>query len=172
MTTDSTRDKPMEDYRQSLIRALRLKDVPGDRIGEIVAEVESHVGDTGEDPVDAFGAPKDYAAVLTEGESREPWWRMAIIAVPAFVGGWFVAQGALHVLLGETYRGQSGWLWLALGLIAAIPPVVMLRRSSSRVRDPRTGADMVPTSGWAIAAVVACPMVPILVAWVVIEISN
>lgn len=48
-------------YRDDLIYALRLHDVPGPRIGEVVAEIESHLAETGDDPRDAFGDPKDYA---------------------------------------------------------------------------------------------------------------
>lgn len=73
MTTDSTEEKTMADYRQALMLALRLRDVPGDRIGEILAEVESHVSDTGENPTEAFGPPREYAAAPTTGQPREPW---------------------------------------------------------------------------------------------------
>lgn len=48
MTSQSTSERAIADYRQSLILALRMKEVPGDRIGEIVAEVESHVAPTPE----------------------------------------------------------------------------------------------------------------------------
>ena len=51
-----------ETHRRELVQALRLHDVPPERIGEIVAEVESHVADTGEDPREAFGPARDYAA--------------------------------------------------------------------------------------------------------------
>ena len=61
-------------YRQQLVVALRMNDVPSARIGEAVAEVESHVADTGEDPVTAFGAPAEYARRLGEtlGSTRRP----------------------------------------------------------------------------------------------------
>ena len=51
-------------YQQQLLLALRLRDVPGPRIAEVLAEVGSHVADTGEDPTAAFGAPEDYARAL------------------------------------------------------------------------------------------------------------
>lgn len=37
---------------------------------QVVAEVESHVTDTGEGPVDAFGPPGVYAAQYPEGPAR------------------------------------------------------------------------------------------------------
>lgn len=49
-------------YRDELILALRLRDISGARVGEVIAEVEAHVAETGEDPVQAFGPPKEYAA--------------------------------------------------------------------------------------------------------------
>jgi len=49
-------------YLDNLLLQLRLREVPGDRIGQILAEVQTHVADTGLDPVDAFGEPGEYAA--------------------------------------------------------------------------------------------------------------
>lgn len=37
-------------YTNDLLFALRMRDVPGDRIGEVIAEVESHVAETGRRP--------------------------------------------------------------------------------------------------------------------------
>lgn len=172
MTAHSTAEKTMADYRQSLILALRLKDLPGERIGQIVAEVESHVADTGEDPSDAFGSPRAYAALVTAGRHREPWWHIALTALPAGIAGWFVAQGALALLLHETYLGQPGWLWLALGLLFGIPAGVSVQRRSTRVRDPRTGADMVPMTRWGLIALIGLPLALILIAWGAIEIVD
>ncbi len=169
MTTDDTVEKTITTYRESLIMALRLKDVPGDRIGQIVAEVESHVADTGESPTEAFGTPRDYATHLTAGHRRDPWWHTALGALLAGIAGWFLAQGALSILLGETYLGQPGWLWLALGLIIAVPAGVTVYRRSTRVRDPRTGADMVPPLRWGLAALIGLPIAIVLIAWGLIE---
>jgi len=48
-------------YRDQLVLALRAQEVSGDRVGEVLAEVETHVAETGEDPQEAFGPPRDYA---------------------------------------------------------------------------------------------------------------
>lgn len=169
MTTGDTDEKTMTKYRESLIMALRLKDVHGDRIGQIVAEVESHVADTGEGPTEAFGTPRDYATHLTAGHRKEPWWHTVIGALPAGIAGWFVAQGGLSILLGDTYLGQSGWLWLAFGLIVGVPAGVSVHRRSTRIRDPRTGADMMPLSRWGLAALIVPPIATIFIAWGLIE---
>lgn len=49
-------------YSDELMIALRLHEISGERVGEVLAEVESHVAETGEDPRAAFGSPKEYAA--------------------------------------------------------------------------------------------------------------
>ncbi|SDR16300.1 HAAS signaling domain-containing protein [Actinopolyspora saharensis] len=61
MTAESS-----EKYRNELMFALRVRDVPGDRIGDVLAEVETHVAESGEDPVEAFGTPGEYAARVAE----------------------------------------------------------------------------------------------------------
>ncbi|MDO9378314.1 MAG: hypothetical protein Q7T56_05665 [Nocardioidaceae bacterium] len=165
MTID---EKTMSTYRQSLILALRLKDVPGDRIGEVVAEVESHVADTGEDPTEAFGTPREYAAGLVDEHRPDPWWQTAVTIACAAVAGWFVGQGALALLLGEAYLGRSGWLWLGLGLVVGIPAGVRVHRRSSRVLDPRDGADLAPGSRWGVAVLVGLPIAVVLVGWLLV----
>lgn len=51
-----------EKYRDDLLVALRAYEISGERVGDVLAEVEAHVRETGEDPVEAFGTPRTYAA--------------------------------------------------------------------------------------------------------------
>lgn len=169
MTADRNENKALADYGQSLIMALRLKDVPGDQIGQLVAEVRSHVADSGEDPTEAFGSARDYAARLTAGRPREPWWHLAVVAVSAAIAGWLIAQGIFDLLQQEKTLGLSGWASLALGLVIAIPGGVRLNRRSTRVRDPLSGADMVSTPRWAIAVTFGLPLAVIAITWVILE---
>lgn len=55
-----------EKYRDELLVALRMHEISGERVGEVLAEVEAHVLETGEDPVEAFGQPREYAAQVAE----------------------------------------------------------------------------------------------------------
>ncbi|MGW1677024.1 HAAS signaling domain-containing protein [Saccharopolyspora sp. NPDC002376] len=55
-----------EKYRDELLIALRMHEISGERVGEVLAEVEAHVRETGEDPVEAFGKPREYAAQVAE----------------------------------------------------------------------------------------------------------
>jgi non-ribosomal peptide synthetase component F len=60
----------LKDYTQALTTQPRLRKVPGKAIGQIVAEVESHVRETGEDPVEVFGQPGSYSAQYSGEASR------------------------------------------------------------------------------------------------------
>ena len=163
MTVDDT-------YQQRLILALRLKDVPGERIGEIVAEVESHVAETGEDPNDAFGPPRQYAASLGDEHRPPPRWFTAVSIIGSAVDGWLLTQGLLGVLLGKTYLGVSGWVWIVAGLVIGVPGGVSVWRRSSRVRDPRTGEDLVRFSPGGLVVLLGLPVVVVLIAFALITI--
>src|SRR3954451_7661678 len=55
-----------ETWKSALVLSLRVRDVSGARIGEALAEVEQFCLDSGMDAQDAFGAPDEYAARLSE----------------------------------------------------------------------------------------------------------
>ncbi|MGW5794810.1 hypothetical protein ACWEV3_29720 [Saccharopolyspora sp. NPDC003752] len=57
-------------YRDELLVALRMHEISGERVGEVLAEVEAHVTETGENPVEAFGRPREYAAQVAEQLDR------------------------------------------------------------------------------------------------------
>ena len=50
MSTRKQANPTLAVYLDNLLIQLRLRDVRGDRIGQILAEVETHVADTGLDP--------------------------------------------------------------------------------------------------------------------------
>lgn len=180
MTTDS------RTYREQLLLALRLRDVPGARIGEALAEVESHVAETGEDPAEAFGPPAQYADSLAGASTdrpAQPWWRLftgrdALVAATCGVGGWSLASGVgglgggtaatfglpalLCVVVGAVLLlGTAGWL------------VTGLRRDRDRVVDPRTGADMAPPlPRWALAVLVVVPAAMLVLTFVLARLAG
>lgn len=67
MTSQVHRLAPHVDpaWAQAFILELRLHDVPGRAIGDALAEVESHVAESGEPADGAFGEPAAYAASLS-----------------------------------------------------------------------------------------------------------
>ncbi|MGY1702219.1 HAAS signaling domain-containing protein [Geodermatophilus sp. SYSU D00766] len=139
-------------YRRDLVAALRAGNVPPERIGEIVAEVESHVADTGEDPREAFGPAREYAAgfaVPPSTRSRVSLW--ALVALGAGCG-WLIAEGVFGVFRNEPVLGlPEGWA-LAAGWLLWIPAVAVQARRHAPVRDPRTGRSLTPGRGRVVLA--------------------
>jgi hypothetical protein len=52
------------DYMTDLLAALERGEVDGARARDLVAEVESHLDESGEDPFEAFGSPDQFADQL------------------------------------------------------------------------------------------------------------
>lgn len=62
-------------YLAQLVRALQAEGVEGRRIGEMVAEIEQHLVESGADAVDEFGTPPTLARSLAARPgSRRPGW--------------------------------------------------------------------------------------------------
>ncbi len=164
----------LQSYSTRLLLALRERDVPGPQIAEALAEVESHVAETGEEPETAFGPPREYAAAVASalaahdrGRGKRAWVRWGEV-VAAGAAGWIGADalidGAVGVSSGEPGAyGTPATLSLVLGALVlavlATAFVVAVRRRSDAVLDPRTGRDMTPVvPRWA-WAVMAAPLV-------------
>jgi hypothetical protein len=134
-------------YRQHLVAALRVSNVPSARIGEAVAEVESHVADTGEDPVEAFGEPAEYARRLSESlgpAGRSGRWTNFVVAVVAFA-----ASGVATTSLLNGDRIAAAVAVLALVVLCGW---LYRRRGVDRIVDPRTGATLrMPVPRWVFA---------------------
>ena len=64
--TKGTRKKWLDE----LAMELRLKDFSGAAIGDALASVEEFLADSGQSPVEAFGAPRNYAEELAGGTQR------------------------------------------------------------------------------------------------------
>lgn len=180
MTTD------VQTYSNRLLLALREREVPGPRIAEALAEVQSHVAETGEDPQEAFGDPDAYAgelaAALTAGGAvlgerwAITWGRASAYGIGGFLAAGLSLQGVLGLALGESGAlGFPALLSLLLGVAAlAVGTRHLVRtaaRDADRVLDPRTGTDMAPPfPRWA-WAVMAAPAVLAVVLGVVIGLS-
>lgn len=88
-----------QDWVEAFVLEQRLLGVPGDRIGDALAVVESHVAESGESAQEAFGDPKVYAS-----ETAVP--GPATDLASSFVTG--VALGLLGMLV--TLAGVHPWL--------------------------------------------------------------
>lgn len=134
-----TRTSTTRAYVRDLTTWLQLRDVDGVRIGQIVAEVESHVAESGEPAQVAFGPARSYAKQFGRPRDR---WRLSPATVATTVaaagGGWLLAEGFFHLLIGERYAGVPAWI-VALGG-ALVLLAVFLVVPNNIVVDPRRGA--------------------------------
>lgn len=127
----------LKDYTQALTTQLRLRKVPGDRIGQVVAEVESHVRETGEDPVEAFGQPGSYSAQFAGRRrpvGRGRWLSLDDVTFTMFmVGALVLLNGVLN--LGEIVN-------VTANVVAWVAPIVIyalvLGRIDNAVADRET----------------------------------
>jgi hypothetical protein len=135
-------------YRRDLIVALRLRNVPPARVGEIVAEVESHVAETGEDPREAFGAPREYAESFRGPQTRREQVALLALALTSAAAGWLIGTSAFGLATGDRVAGLPAPAAMVLGAVLWIPAVVAMLRRAERVRDPRDGRPLSPAAAW------------------------
>lgn len=141
MTTQPLEQWPK--WRDDLILRLRMKDVPGETIGDILFEADAHLRETGERPEDAFGSPKAYAterAMIVPERHRSTGNRMRLVLI-ALVGGFtgfLAASSAWSLGSGsDLYLGIPAWLGLAVAF--AVAALFIPRLPVDLIRDPRTG---------------------------------
>lgn len=118
--TDARRIAPAVDpaWSEELVLEARLRDVPGDRIGDALAEIDAHCRDSGEPAHVAFGDPAAYARTLAETfpTPRPRWWpHLAPLAVE------IVGMTTVITAVGEIARG--GDVTLTWGLVAMLAVV-------------------------------------------------
>lgn len=167
MTTD------VDAYCKQLLLAMRLRDVPGPRIADALAQVDSHTAETGEDPREAFGPPGEYADRLlaAAGAGGRRWfhvtWQEGAIAVAALGGGLLLSDGVFAAAAGEPSTvGLPGLVSIVLGLALwgslGAWLAAMARRGDDRVLDPRSGEEMAPPvprwSRWLLVASLTLPL--------------
>lgn len=149
-------------YTDDLALELRLLDVPGTAIGDILAEVESHLAETGEDPERAFGPVKEYAVERARAAGIEPNGDAdSHFLVRLFRGQWLNFLGGLLYTVVAANFLFSGIIALAMGRPEAafgLPPwpsviigAVLLVfwglwffkiSNADRIVDPRTGEEV------------------------------
>lgn len=157
-----TRRYLMDPWRDNLVTELRLRGLPGRRIGEALAEVDAHCADSGQTPDDAFGEPKAYAESLLAVHAATPgpgfvtrvlrptWQSFATLAgVLAFLDGVdAVAHGQpAEVTAGQLTAVAAGTILFPFVITMVLSPGVFRRRPLL------AAAVLVPT--WLIAGLVA-----------------
>jgi hypothetical protein len=172
----STKKDADQAWCDDLLLALRLRDVPGARIGEVLAEVQSHVAETGEDPRSAFGPPREYADEVAGALGVRPsrgWLHVVgssdlLVTLVMGVGGFLLADGLWSLGAGDTsVFGLSAWATAAVGTLLLGSCILSLlatgrQEPDDTVVDPRTGADMVSFGRGRLALLVAAPVVALI----------
>jgi hypothetical protein len=129
-------------WHDTFITELRLREIPGDRIGEALAEIDTHCADSGQTPAEAFGDPIVYAASVIAASApvrKGAWERVGrpmaqvfatLAGVFCFING---IDAATHGGQGVLTAGQL--LAVALGTVtfpaviaAVFHPAVFRRR--------------------------------------------
>ncbi|TRY20187.1 hypothetical protein FOJ82_04820 [Tessaracoccus rhinocerotis] len=62
--TESTTPNIDQQWRDDFVLAMRMADVPGERIGDALATVDAHCAEAGETAAESFGDPEAYALSL------------------------------------------------------------------------------------------------------------
>ena len=128
--TEAARDQ----YAAELSEILQLRGVPEEAISQIVRKVESHAVESGEDPVDEFGTPSDYANNFAPKSRLIRFWALVVTSIvlastSAFVliSGAFGLQSSTVVL-----GGLSPWIQIALGTAGIVGWIVLLLLAGAR----------------------------------------
>jgi len=107
-----------EQYASDLAEALDVRDVPAEAARQIVRELESHLAESGEDPVEAFGPVARYADQFApRSREREVVWFAVAAAALGFCGAFLIISGVFG-LLDETATlwGLPPWGRLGTGI--------------------------------------------------------
>jgi hypothetical protein len=114
-------------YVNRLVLALRMRDVPGERIGQVVAEIEAHVAESGEAPAEAFGPAEQYADHVSAALERPAMKRHRRVLRGMLIG-WAVTLAAMLVTdsVASLAFGQRSELTAGkLLLLGLLPPAAV-----------------------------------------------
>lgn len=103
----------LESYLAALAAQLERRGAGENRIAEVVAEVESHLADSGEQPLDAFGPADRYAEEMTAFEEKK--------ADNSSISQWHkrtFRATALDEMETLKWVGEEGWEMMDVGAYA------------------------------------------------------
>ena len=119
-------------WAEAVLLELRLRGVPGARIGGVLAEVEAHCVESGEDARSAFGDPGAYARSLDlpTDESTSP-----RELFPVLVRGTLQALGLLVAIFGVGAWAGREPLVITTGMIVVVAGLVVAELALLRLAD-------------------------------------
>ena len=158
METDQDRK-----WLEALTLELRIHNIPGDKIGDMLATVKEYLADSGESAQFAFGSPAEYAthiaastttrnvslkgtitrsalgliAFLAFTQATDPW----AAGEPLLLGGAQVAWLALPALAALSIPFMLDRLLRSFWVFAALIGIAMSGGVLAAVNTPRTSAD-------------------------------
>lgn len=112
-------ETPQEEYAAELTEILELRGVPAAAAAQIVREVQSHIADSGEDPVAVFGTPSQYADNFTPKFRMTRLWMLIISSVILTAGGGYVLISGVFGLQSTAHElwGLPPWMRIAVGAV-------------------------------------------------------
>jgi hypothetical protein len=115
-----------EQFLSELATSLQLRGLESPRVNELVSETESHLLESGEDPLEAFGEPDAYAERLVSRDENQ--------AAPPR-GGQYVSRTLRASAIDEMHilrkMGRKGWELIDVGALA------LFCRRPRRIQDAR-----------------------------------
>ncbi|MFI0793557.1 hypothetical protein ACH4OY_12815 [Micromonospora rubida] len=131
----------VEAYTAELISELREYEVPGKVIGDAVAQVESHIADSGEKPTDVFGSPREFAKQVAHERKTSVGWPLYIASPLLTVGGGVLL---LKGIFGASQGQQILWgvpaaVGITVGALAIVAWIILLIVAVDPIKDPRRG---------------------------------
>jgi len=120
-------------YFERLAATLLAQGVPGDRIGELVAELDGHVAMAGVDPVDELGPVGELATALaTSISDRRPWRSFLGDSLFGSAAGVAVAAGGALLFGRQPGSGVVLHLGIAAYMAVLTTGISLLRGYGSR----------------------------------------
>jgi hypothetical protein len=125
-------------YLQELRERLYFRGATRQQANEIVAEVDSHLAESGEDPVEAFGTPDRYAALLLRGRWHTARFLIGLVAAIGaglLLGGMAVARNFADEAVSIRASDLAFGVLLLLAAAGVTLPVVhrLLPRQGARL---------------------------------------
>ena len=125
----------MDEWRDTFITQARLHYVSGPRIGQALAEIDTHCADSGQSPTEAFGDPVDYARALAVdlppdafGDMRRLPGFSALLAVATIGGVLFLLEGVdavAHATRAVVTAGELASIVAGVIMITIIDAVIL-----------------------------------------------
>jgi hypothetical protein len=130
---------PDEEYAADLREILELRDVPAEAADQIVREVQSHLAESGEDAVAAFGTPREYADNFAPKSRMASFGTLVFSSVLLASGGTLILISGVFALQAPDHHlwGLPPWVRIFIGAagIASFVVLVLIAGAHAKRRS-------------------------------------